>query len=137
MPENSLNRTLAHDGGDDFHLSAAMVATFRVDIEDAAKEPGNPSPRKLHKASKAADEVRVYTYKDPALLLKDIAAEKIHKAEALKIFSFDPRFLERLVSTLQKDNEWNLVCSDSSLVLSLAKDRVEQSEVKHHPVKPE
>ena len=40
MPENSLNRTLAHDGGDDFHLSAAMVATFRVDIEDAAKEPG-------------------------------------------------------------------------------------------------
>ena len=40
MPENSLNRTLAHDGGDDFHLSAAMVATFRVDIEDAAKELG-------------------------------------------------------------------------------------------------
>ncbi|MEO5666572.1 MAG: YaeQ family protein [Bdellovibrionota bacterium] len=97
-------------------------------------EIGNPSARKLHKASKAADEVRVYTYKDPKILLDDIRSQEVHRAESLGIFSFDPRFLEKLVDSLEKDNAWSLLCSDGSLVVSLSKDRVEQSELKRHVV---
>ncbi|MEK7355635.1 MAG: YaeQ family protein, partial [Bdellovibrionota bacterium] len=43
-------------------------------------EVGNPSARKLHKAAKAARDVKVYTYKDPKSLLEEIAAEKVHRA---------------------------------------------------------
>jgi hypothetical protein len=35
MPQNSLNRCLAHHGSDDFHLPATVIATFGVDGEDA------------------------------------------------------------------------------------------------------
>jgi len=31
---------------------------------------GNPSAKRLHKASKSAEKVRVYTYRDPAILIK-------------------------------------------------------------------
>ncbi|MBX3033253.1 MAG: YaeQ family protein, partial [Bdellovibrionaceae bacterium] len=48
-------------------------------------EIGNPAARKLHKAAKAADVVKVYTYKDPAVLLREIAAEKVHRASELEI----------------------------------------------------
>ena len=95
-------------------------------------EIGNPSARKLHKASKAANLVRVYTYKDPALLMADIAAEKVHKADSLENFSLDPRFLEKLIDGLEKDNAWNLMVSEGNLVLSFGTNRVEQSEVKRH-----
>jgi len=97
-------------------------------------EIGNPSARKLHKASKAADEVKVYTYKDPALLLQEIQSESVHNAQDLGVFSFDPRFLERLAESLEKDNAWSLMVTEGSLVLSLSKDRVEQSEVRRHSV---
>jgi len=42
-------------------------------------EIGNPSARKLHKAAKAAKEVKVYTYKDPKPLIREIHEEKVHR----------------------------------------------------------
>ena len=35
-------------------------------------EIGNPSARKLHKAAKAAELVKVYTYKNPELLMAEV-----------------------------------------------------------------
>jgi uncharacterized protein YaeQ len=95
-------------------------------------EIGNPSARKLHRASKAADEVKVYTYKNPEPMLQEIAAEKVHRADRLGIYSFDPRFLERLVGSLEKDNAWSLMLTDGSLVLNVGKSQVEQSELRRH-----
>lgn len=95
---------------------------------------GNPSARRLHKASKASQVVRVYTYKDAKLILQDIASEKVHEAEKIEIFSFDLRFLEMIVVALEKDNVWNLFCSESQLVLSLAKGQVLESEIKKHKI---
>jgi uncharacterized protein YaeQ len=97
-------------------------------------EIGNPSARKLHKAAKASREVRVYTYKDPGLMLKDIAHEKVHEAERLKIFSFSQGFLERLVLGLEKDNAWSLLVSEGSLVVNFGSGEVAQSELLAHPV---
>jgi uncharacterized protein YaeQ len=97
-------------------------------------EIGNPSARKLHKAAKASGEVKVYTYKDPAHILKDIAHEKVHEAERLKIFSFSQGFLERLVQGLEKDNAWTLFSNEGSLVVNFGSGQVAQSELLAHPV---
>lgn len=94
-------------------------------------EIGNPSAKKLHKASKAANEVKVYTYKNPELLLQEMASEKVHKAEQIQIFSLAPSFLDQLSSWLQRDNEWNLVAQEGSLSISSDKGSLE-SELKRH-----
>jgi uncharacterized protein YaeQ len=95
-------------------------------------EIGNPSARKLHKASKAARQVKVYTYKDPALLLKDIAPGEVHRAGEIEIVSFDPRFLERVAAALQKDNPWTLTVSEGVLFLGMPGGRSEQVEPGRH-----
>jgi uncharacterized protein YaeQ len=81
-------------------------------------EIGNPSAKKLHRAAKTAREVKVYTYKDPDLLVADILANKVYHAERIEVFSFAPKFLDRLAETLARDNAWNVIFSDGSLTVT-------------------
>lgn len=96
-------------------------------------EIGNPSARKLHKAAKAAEAVKVYTYKDAGLILKEMAAAKVHRAGEIEIYSFAPGFLERIAKLLARDNKWSVMVNDGSLTLT-AGDRVEQGEIVRHAV---
>src|SRR5207344_594267 len=63
---------------------------------------GSPDAARLHKASKAAPRVAVYTHKDPALLLAQLAGERIHRAGALEIYSFSADFLPAFVSRVAR-----------------------------------
>jgi uncharacterized protein YaeQ len=94
-------------------------------------EIGNPSARKLHKATKAAKSVKVYTYKDPALLVDEIAKNRVHQAERIELFSFDSAFLAQLAQTLERDNSWGLVHTDGQLSVSV-KDEAIAGELKRH-----
>ncbi len=78
-------------------------------------EIGNPAARKLHKASKAARQVQVYTYKNPTLLVAEINAEKVHRADDIQIFAIDPKFLQKLEDQLQKNNRWSIVFQQGTL----------------------
>ena len=49
---------------------------------------GTPDAPRLHKASKAAARVVVYTHKDPVQFLKQLAGERIHNSEALELYAF-------------------------------------------------
>src|SRR6185295_5357960 len=48
---------------------------------------GTPDAARLHKASKAAKRVAVYTHKDPNQFLRRLAGEKIHNSEALELYA--------------------------------------------------
>jgi uncharacterized protein YaeQ len=80
-------------------------------------EIGNPSAKKLHKATKSADAVKVYTYKNPDTLMRDLREEKIHRAEEIEFYSIDPKFLEELAEILKKDNRWSLLFDDGVMTI--------------------
>lgn len=82
-------------------------------------EIGNPSPKKLHKAAKTSKQVKVFTYKNPKLLLDEIKGEKIHHASEIEIFSMDAKFLQNLESALQKSNKWTLLHQEGQLDLGV------------------
>jgi uncharacterized protein YaeQ len=82
-------------------------------------EIGNPSSRKLHKAAKAAKKVKVYTYKDPQTLLKDIRENKVYHAETIDIFSIDQAFLEILAGKLDRKNTWEIIHHEKTLNVSI------------------
>lgn len=94
-------------------------------------EIGNPSARKLHKASKAARRVQVYTYKRPEILLQEMAATEIHKAKQIQIFSFAPAFLDELESHLEKNNRWTLLHDGGALNIGMG-ERTFAGEMKSH-----
>lgn len=94
-------------------------------------EIGNASARKLHKAAKAAAAVKVYTYKDAGLMLKEMAAEKVHRAGEIEIFSFPSDFLDRLARRLERDNKWSVMFNEGSVTVTIGND-VEQGEILRH-----
>jgi uncharacterized protein YaeQ len=81
-------------------------------------EIGNPSARKLHKASKASEKVKVYTYKNADTLMRDLEAEGVHNLAGIDFFHFNSDFLSRLTETLQKDNRWSLTSHDGGLTVT-------------------
>ena len=96
-------------------------------------EIGNPNARKLHKASKAARQVKVYTYKDPKPLLEEIRENKVHHAESIGIFALNPKFLENLAARLERKNSWDILLNDGSLNVSIG-DHAEATELIKHEV---
>jgi uncharacterized protein YaeQ len=96
----------------------ALRSTGIHGVTDLWIEIGNPSAKKLHKASKAANRVRVYTYKSAEILLQEIRANAVHRAEALEIFAIDSKFLQQLESHVEKNNRWSLLFQQGQLDVS-------------------
>lgn len=91
-------------------------------------EVGSPSARKVHKASKASEKVKIYTYKNPTHLTEEIRRNNVHRASELEIFSIDTNFLEQLSGTIERDNTWSLTHEDTSLLVT-TKNRTLQSDL--------
>lgn len=96
-------------------------------------EIGAPDAARLHKASKAAPRVAVYTHKDPALLLRQLAGERIHRAEAVELYAIDRTFLAELAERLVRRMAFSLSVTDRQLYLTLGADTITGA-VERHPL---
>lgn len=80
---------------------------------------GRPDAARLHRASKAAPRVAVYTQHDAVQLVKQLAGERIHRAEALEIYDVDRALLAELVARLERRMSFELAVSERHLYLTL------------------
>jgi uncharacterized protein YaeQ len=94
-------------------------------------EIGNPSPRKLHKASKIAARVCVYTYKNADLLVSELKSNQVHRSEDLQIYSFSESFISSIEDQIEKNNHWTIVIQENQISLS-TKDKTIVAEIKKH-----
>ena len=83
---------------------------------------GVPEAPRLHRASKAAPRVAVYTHKDPAQLINRLAGERIHRSEALELYAIDRRLVDELVARLDRRVAFALSITDRELYLSIGSD---------------
>ena len=86
---------------------------------------GLPEPERLHRASKAAPRVAVYTHKDPAQWAARIRESKIHRAEKLEVFAFDREWLTSLVAKLERRMKFSLARSEGEIYLGLGNDTLQ------------
>src|SRR3954468_7025427 len=56
---------------------------------------GSPSAERLHKASKAAPRVALFTHVDLFLLQKEARSRPIHKVEQIELWRLEPKFLDQ------------------------------------------
>ncbi|MES1183207.1 MAG: YaeQ family protein [Myxococcales bacterium] len=82
---------------------------------------GSPSADRLHRASKAARRVALFSATDRVLLEREAASRKIHALEEIAVFLLDGSFLDTLETHLQKHLEIELVRSDSTLYVTVPK----------------
>jgi uncharacterized protein YaeQ len=82
-------------------------------------EIGAPDAARLHKASKAARRVVVYTHKDPTQFLKGLAGERIHRAASLELYAIDRALIAALVARLERRVAFSLTVADRELYVSI------------------
>ena len=94
-------------------------------------EIGAPGPDRLHKASKAAGRVAVYTHKDPALVLRQLAGERIHRAADVEFYSFDRGLIAGLVARLERRMSFAISVADRHLTISTTDSMLEGALTRH------
>jgi uncharacterized protein YaeQ len=82
-------------------------------------EVGAPDAARLHKASKAASRVVVYTHKDPQQLLRNLAGEKIHRAESIELFAVDRALVRDLAAKLERRMAFSMSVAEQTIYLSI------------------
>jgi uncharacterized protein YaeQ len=81
---------------------------------------GLPEPERLHRASKAAPRVAVYTHKDPTQWLDKLATASIHRADKLEVFALDREWLAQFVARLARRLAFSLARSEGEIYLTVA-----------------
>ncbi len=94
---------------------------------------GSPEAARLHRASKAAPRVAVYTHKDAAQLVARLGAERIHRVEALEVYAMDFEWLSSLAGSLQRRTAFTLTVSEQHLYLSVG-DETFSGSIRRVPV---
>ena len=87
-------------------------------------EVGTPDAARLHKASKAASRVAVYTHKDPAQFLKQLAGERIHNSEALELYAIDRALVGALVARLDRRVDFSVSVTDREVYVSIGAENL-------------
>jgi len=80
---------------------------------------GTPDAARLHKASKAAARVVVYTHKDPEQFVRRLEGEKIHRADALELYAVDRALVGALAARLERRMAFSISITDRELYISL------------------
>ncbi|MDQ3214318.1 MAG: YaeQ family protein [Acidobacteriota bacterium] len=92
---------------------------------------GSPDAGRLHKASKLAPRVAVYTHKDVAQVIRNLAAERIHKAEALELYAIDRSLVAALAARLERRMAFSISINERELYISVGADTITGAVVRH------
>ena len=82
-------------------------------------EIGAPDAGRLHKASKAAPRVALYTHRPAEQIRKLLAGGKIHRSEALELYAFDRDLIGDFVQRLERRMKLDLSVSDRHIYLTI------------------
>ena len=94
---------------------------------------GSPSAQRLHRASKQARKVCVYTDKQTIGLRKEWGGQRIHQAEHIHLVLLPTSLTHALAERIEKQNTWIVTVTDGYLNVGIADEsfdaQLEQSSV--------
>lgn len=88
-------------------------------------EVGAPDAARLHKASKASPRVAVYTYRDPAQFVRQLAGERIHRAATIEVSGIDRALIDGLVARLDRRTALDVAVTDRHLYVTIGGETLE------------
>jgi uncharacterized protein YaeQ len=93
---------------------------------------GAPDAARLHKASKAAQRVAVYTHRDPTQWLRQLSGERIHRAAEIEISSFTRALVDGLTAQLARRLAMTVSIADRHVLVALDGMVLEGDVIQHH-----
>lgn len=82
-------------------------------------EVGAPDAERLHHATRLADRTVVYTHRDPAKVMAPWADKRIHRREDIRVYGFDPGFIDAAAALLERRNTLTLTVTEAVVYLDL------------------
>lgn len=82
-------------------------------------EVGMPDAERLHRASKLAGRVALYTHRDIRNVLGQLRDRKIHRGSEIPVYTFGSGFIEELAAKLQRRMRLQLSITERHLYLDL------------------
>jgi len=92
---------------------------------------GMPDADRLHRASKMAGRVAVYTHRNIRQVLSELGARKIHGGADIPIYAFEPQFIESAAATLDRRNDVSLSVTERHLYLDVGSHHFETTLTEH------
>lgn len=86
---------------------------------------GAPSAERLHKASKAAPRVALYSHVDLLLLRREAASKAIHRVDDIAVWRVEPGFLDALEAKVDRHTKLGLLRTDGALYATVADKTLE------------
>ncbi len=86
---------------------------------------GAPSAERLHKASKAARRVAIFTHSDLSQLRKEASTKAIHKVEAIEVWRFEPKFLDAVEAKMHRNTKMDVTRNDGQLYVAIGSETLE------------
>jgi uncharacterized protein YaeQ len=80
---------------------------------------GAPSADRLHKASKAAGRVALFTSTDWVMLRREASTRAIHKLEDIEVWHVTPAFLDALEPKIDRRSKLELLRNDGQLYVTI------------------
>ncbi len=88
---------------------------------------GLPSAERLHRASKGAERVLVFTHKSGTALRKEWRTRRIHRAESILVYRLPVDLVERLAQSIARKTSWHVTIMDGQLSVLVDGNTVEGS----------
>ncbi len=92
---------------------------------------GSPSAERLHRASKLAERVVVYTHKDIEILKHNLGRSPIHQVEQIPLYALDRRFIARWEALLERRLACVLTVTERQLYLDVGGESLQTNVVEH------
>jgi uncharacterized protein YaeQ len=83
---------------------------------------GSPSAERIHKASKTAERVVVFTYPDFRTVLRNVAGQRVHRAERIELVHIAEPLVDALADATdaKRQAEWEVVHTGGRLYVTIA-----------------
>jgi uncharacterized protein YaeQ len=82
-------------------------------------EVGMPDAARLHRGSKHAGRVAVYTHRDARQVLAQLAGAKIHRGAEIPIRAFDRGIIDAIVAVLDRRNSLSMSVTHGELYIAI------------------
>ena len=88
-------------------------------------EIGAPSADRLHRATRMARKVSLYTYANLAQLQREAASRAIPRLDSIDVLQFDPAFLDAIDPRVDRNSKLELVRTDGQLYVTVGGEVIE------------
>lgn len=94
-------------------------------------EVGMPDAGRIHRGSKAAGRVGLYTHRDIRQVLGQFDGEKIHRADQIRIRAFDRGAIETIAAALDRRTQMGVSITDGDVFVTVGDQGFELPMAEH------